>query len=551
MDANSTSEVTVFVARRIHTMDQARPQATHVAVRDGRILAVGSESEVASWGSHTLDSRFADQVLLPGFVEGHGHLIEGVQWRWTYCGYFDRTDPDGRVWKGLTSLNAVVERLRDTERSAPADGEPVVGFGFDPIYFAGSRCERGHLDQVSTTRSVVLMHASGHITNANTFALDRLGWMRPDMDQPGVMMGADSLPNGELRGPMAQGPMLTMARINVTGSTVDDAAIRAYGRVAAHGGVTTSTDLASQLGDSLIDQLLAATGDPEYPLRLVPALHVSAQPIDSLVDRVAHIRGRSTDKLRMGRVKAHADGSIQGFSARMRWPGYFNGSPQGLWYIEPERLREIFELGLRHGFQVHTHVNGDEAIAMAIECMAEALRTHPRLDHRFVLQHCQLVDRAQLRTMKTLGLCANLFANHHFFWGDAHYSTTVGPDRAERMNPCRSAGEIGVPFAIHSDAPVTPLRPLHVAWCAVNRLTASGRLLGAYERIAVADALHAVTLGAAYTLHLDGEIGSIECGKRADFAVLADDPFEIDPADLRDVRVTGTVFGGSPSPGGA
>jgi predicted amidohydrolase YtcJ len=154
------------------------------------------------------------------------------------------------------------------------------------------------------------------------------------------------------------------------------------------------------------------------------------------------------------------------------------------------------------------------------------------------------LDAAQFRRMKALGLCVNLFPNHHFYWGDQHYAQTVGPERAERMNACATALATGVPLAIHSDAPVTPLGPLFTAWCAVNRLTASGRVLGAHERISVPDALRTITLGAAYTLKLDGEIGSIECGKRADFAVLEDDPTTIAPERLKDVRVRGTVLGG-------
>ena len=141
-------------------------------------------------------------------------------------------------------------------------------------------------------------------------------------------------------------------------------------------------------------------------------------------------------------------------------------------------------------------------------------------------------------------MCVNLFPNHHFYWGDQHYGTTLGPERAERMNACASALAAGVPMAMHSDAPVTPLGPLFTAWCAVNRRTASGRLLGAAERIGVAEALRAITVGAAYTLHLDGELGSIACGKRADFAVLEDDPLEIAPENLKDVRIWGTVQGG-------
>jgi predicted amidohydrolase YtcJ len=121
----------------------------------------------------------------------------------------------------------------------------------------------------------------------------------------------------------------------------------------------------------------------------------------------------------------------------------------------------------------------------------------------------------------------------------------MGPDRASRMDATGTALRLGVPFAIHSDAPVTPLAPLFTAWCAANRRSASGRVLGEAERLAVADALHAVTLGAAYTLRMDGEIGSIETGKFADFAVLDDDPLSVPPMELRDVPVWGTVVGGS------
>ena len=179
-----------------------------------------------------------------------------------------------------------------------------------------------------------------------------------------------------------------------------------------------------------------------------------------------------------------------------------------------------------------------------LDTLTLALRDHPSPDHRFTLQHCQLASSAQFRRMRALGMCVNLFPNHHFYWGDQHYALTVGPERAERMNACATALASGVPLAIYSDAPVTPLGPLFTAWCAVNRLTSSGRTLGKEERISVSDALWTITLGAAFTLGLDGEIGSIECGKRADFAVLEDDPTEIGPERLKDVRIWGTVSGG-------
>jgi hypothetical protein len=115
--SHTPSRTVVYAARRIHTMDPARPQATHVAVRDGRVLGVGTPETLRGWGPFDLDERFAGRVLLPGFVEGHSHVGEGTYWRYVYCGFFDRTDPDGRVWPGARSIEAVVARLREAHAS--------------------------------------------------------------------------------------------------------------------------------------------------------------------------------------------------------------------------------------------------------------------------------------------------------------------------------------------------------------------------------------------------------------------------------------------------
>ena len=538
------TKTVVYAARRIITMNPARPEATHVAVRDGRVLGTGTIDALRGWGPFDLDERFAGKVLMPGFVEGHSHVGEGVYWRYVYCGFFDRTDPDGRVWPGAKSVEQVVARMREAHDRLADPSTPLFGWGLDPLYFGSRRMTRQDLDAVSTVRPMGIIHASGHITNANTAALALANYMRTDHDHPGIPLDADRLPAGELRGPEAMTPVLQVLGIDRAAMSGDEIGTRAFARLAVRTGTTTATDLATPIPDDSVDALIRITGADDFPMRLVPALHVRGQTAEQAIERAVAMKARSTDRLRLGRVKAHADGSVQGFTARMRWPGYYNGAPQGLWYVEPEYLLRVYSLALEHGIQMHTHTNGDAAIDLAIDCTQDALRAHPVSDHRFMLQHCQLADRAQLRRMKALGMGANFFANHHFYWGDAHRAQTVGPDRAERMNPCRSAQEIGVGYTIHSDAPVTPLGPLHVAWCAVNRLTSSGQLLGAFERIPVEDALRAVTLGAAWTLQLDGEIGSIETGKQADFAVLEDDPLSVAPETLKDVKVWGTVHGG-------
>jgi predicted amidohydrolase YtcJ len=536
--------ITIYRAKRILTMNPARPEATHVAVRDGRILGAGKLDELAGWGKHELDDRFADKVLMPGLVEGHSHLFEGSVWAYVYVGYHDRMDPDGRVWPGATSIEAVVERLREAEQALDDPAQPVVGWGLDPIYFGAERVSRADLDRVSADRPVGVMHASFHILNVNSRALERGGLLRRGVEHPGVPLGEDGLPTGELKGPEAMMPVAPHVGFDRELLAADEAGLERFARLAVRTGVTTATDLASLLPQNAVNMMLRVSAQPDFPLRVVSLLRQMNQTPQQLVDRARALGEMSTDALRLGAIKIVADGSIQGFSARLRWPGYYNGAANGLWYTPPETIRAVYALALEQGLLVHTHTNGDEATELALDCMAQALKSQPVRDHRFTLQHCQLADAAQFRRIQALGMCVNLFPNHHFYWGDQHYEMTVGPERAERMNACATALACGVPLAIHSDAPVTPLGPLFTAWCAVNRRTASGRVLGEHERIGVQEALRSITLGAAYTLRLDHEIGSIECGKRADLAVLEDDPLEAGGEALKDLRVWGTVQGG-------
>jgi hypothetical protein len=322
----------------------------------------------------------------------------------------------------------------------------------------------------------------------------------------------------------------------------------AFARTATNVGVTTATDLHARVEDNNVNDYLAVTRDADYPLRLVPAAAGLTLSIEEGPGHVASLKRHNNDKLFFGLCKIMTDGSIQGFTGRLKWPGYYNGKPNGIWNLPPQTLTAMVEAYHAAGLQMHMHTNGDEASELMINAIEKALLKAPRSDHRHTLTHCQMADESQFQRMAQLGICANLFTNHIYYWGDQHLALTMGPDRAMRMNACGTAKRLGVPFTIHSDAPVTPLSPLFTAWCAVNRLTASGRVLGANECIDVQDALRAVTLGAAFTLHLDHLVGSIEPGKYADFAVLDEDPTGVSAETLKDVSVWGTVMGGTVYP---
>ncbi len=544
---------TVYVARKILTMNPMQPEATHVAVRDGRILAVGDLERCAAWGSYTLDERFADKVLMPGLVEGHCHLKEGSMWDWAYTGWFDRRDPQGKVWPGLRSMDAVVARLAEVDAAMTAQGHgadvPLIAWGFDPIYFGGERMTVDHVDRASATRPIVVAHANGHLMNVNS-AMLRLAEITRDNEVEGVVKFADGAavgePTGELQEPAAM--FLVLRRIGNAGllAPMTEAGVRSFARLACMQGVTTATDLVNKLGDEDRRVLEAALADDATSVRILPAFQAfhGTHGAAAGAEHVKALMAGNTDRLRYGLVKMMLDGSIQGFSARLRWPGHFNGAPNGIWVTAPAQYEADFEAYHRAGLTVHTHTNGDEASEVAIDAVERVLTRAPRPDHRHTLQHGQMIDAPLFRRMAALGLCANLFTNHLWYWGDQHYEMTMGPDRAMRLDACGSALAAGVALAIHSDAPVTPLGPLFTAWCAVNRVTPKGRVLGEAERIGVPEALRAITLGAAWTLKLDHEIGSIECNKRADFCVLEDDPLAVDPMALKDVRVWGTVLSG-------
>ena len=539
------STITVFAAKKIITMNSYLAEATHVAVRDGRILGVGNLQQMEQFGGYTLDKQFADKVLMPGFVEGHCHAKEGGIWEHAYVGFQDRYDPNGKLWRGADSFDAVIEVLTEAAKQLPDDGTPVFGWGFDPIYFGEERMSTEHVDRISSTRPVLILHSNGHVLNVNSTILEAAG-IDADTDVAGVLKDASGNPTGELAEMSAQYMAYRVADNPFLGG-IDEPTMHGFAKSAVNCGVTMATDLFATFNDESLAAYHNATISADYPLRVLPAMNTLEGDAQTGIESVKNAMSGNHDKLHYGLCKIMTDGSIQGFSARMKWPGYHNGAANGVWNMAPEQLAALVDEYHQAGLHLHIHTNGDEASELMIDAIEAALLKNPRADHRHTLQHCQMADEAQFRRMAKLGICANLFANHIYYWGDQHRDITMGPDRAARMDACQTAKRHGVHFAIHSDAPVTPLGPLFTAWCAVNRRTESGAVLGENECTSVDDALYAITLGAAYTIRMDHLAGSIEPGKYADFAVLEQDPLSVAPETLKDIGVWGTVVGGTPA----
>ena len=535
--------IQVFSSKKILTMDDNHPEATHVAVRDGIIVAIGGADCAEGWGDYEIIEDFKNDVLMPGLIEAHAHVSAGGVWRFTYCGHYARVDPEGQEWSGVTTYDGLIERLKKVAAGIPA-GQPVVGWGFDPSFLEGDRLNRHQLDTVSQDHPVVVLHSNFHVLSANSRALSDAKLLQGSNIE-GVVMGSDGLAYGELQEFAAMAPV--MEHTGVSFKDLSDAnALRAYAKTAQNCGVTTVADLLSDLDDAEVEMLEEVTSDVGFPVRYVPMMNAMTTAPKVAAQRAISLRARSTDKLVLGGAKLFTDGAIQAFTAMLKEPGYYKGRDQGIWNMEVSHFKEAVKELNRAGVKTHIHTNGDRASELAIEAYEEALLECPNPDLRHTLEHVQLADKSQFRRMRALGLTVNVFANHLYYFGDVHWSTSIGPERANRMDACKDAGAVfdGL-FAIHSDAPVTPMAPLFTAWCAVTRQTQSGRILGNTQQISVKEALYAITMGAAYVLKMDDQLGSISIGKRADFVALEQDPMTVDPMALKDIKIKGTVLGGA------
>ncbi len=513
------------------------------------ILGVGSLEEVSGWGEYELNESFADKVLVPGFVEAHAHVMAGGMMTLPYLGFFARPRADGSIAPGIQSYDALIDSLKAIDAGLDDPDEEIVAVGFDPIYFQDQpRLTRHHLDEVSSTRPIYLHHASGHLATVNSAMLVANN-ITSDIKVEGLGRDANGELDGELREPPAMSLCKSGYRI-VMKSNATELALRDFGAMACNAGITTCTDLAGAaiLSQKQLEMWKEVTSDPAFPMRVVQyniaSMPGAAADFSEVAEQMVALRDNQTDKYRMPGVKFILDGSIQGFSALIDEPGYFKGEDHGQLLTVPDQLKDWLLPFHNAGLSIHMHCNGNKTQQLAIDTVEEIQCEAYRPDHRHVITHAQLTTQAQLRKMAKLGLCANFFSNHLWYWGDQHYEMTVGPERANQLEPCASAIREGVSFSVHSDAGVTPLGSLHTMWCAVNRVTPSGRVLGETEKISAEQALKAVTIDAAYQMHMDHEIGSLEAGKRADMAILDDDPLAVDVMAIRDIGVQGTILGG-------
>lgn len=532
--AAPAERTTVWSGGPIITMaGDTAESAEAIAVRDGKIIAVGSLASVRKYaGKKAVSVDLKGRTLLPGFIDAHGHV--GSVGQMASLAALS-PPPVGKV----DSIATLQEALR---AYTPPTGMPyIIGNGYDDSQLAERRHPTRHdLDAVYPDKPTLVIHASGHFAVMNSAMLKLAGISADTPDPTGGVIRREAdgkTPNGVLEETAFFGPAMRILPPSLEGGV---AALVAGLKIYAANGITTAQD--GRVMPESWASLAAASKRGVLPIDTVALVSFER---DWPADVRARIGKPYEGRMRIGGVKLTIDGSPQGRTAWLHDPVTVppegkDASYRGYPAIDLNLFNSKLADAATNNWQVFVHVNGDEAM----QALIDGVWKNGLTGKRTIAIHSQVVRRDQLEDMKKIDIQPSFFANHTWYWGDWHREVALGPKRADFISPQATAWDIGLRPTAHNDSPVVPPDMMRLIWSSVNRRTQSGDILGPLERIPVYRALQQVTINAAWQIHEDADKGSLAPGKRADLVVLDANPLTIAPDKLNTIRVVATIKDG-------
>ncbi|MFZ0099306.1 MAG: amidohydrolase, partial [Gemmobacter sp.] len=554
--AMGAPQATIYTAREIVTLDPSIPAAEVVAVVNGRILWVGGLDEtIAALGDqpYTIDRTFADHVIVPGFVAQHDHpVLAALTMSSEILSIEDWVLPTGTV-AAVKDKQDFIDRLTAAVAARTDPDEPVVTWGYHPAFYGD--LTRTELDAISSTRPILVWGRSCHEFFLNSATLERAGLTGDAFDK--FPESAKAQANVEAGHFWEQGMFALLP--NIANMVASPAKLRAgleISRDYMHAkGITIGNEPGGILSRPVQDGVNAVFSSPDMPFRwsfmpdgkTLVGMYADDAEVIPETEKLASWYGGMTS-ITTKQVKLFADGAIYSLLMQVRDP--FLDGHTGEWMMDKEVFERAFRVYWDAGYQIHIHVNGDEGLNRVLDTLEANLRRNPRFDHRTVLVHFAVSGADQVARIKALGAIVSGNPYYVAALADQYGQVGLGPERADAMVRLGDLTRAGISWSLHSDMPMAPADPLFLMWCAVNRLTTSGRIAGPDQRVTVEDALRGVTIEAAYSLKLENEIGTISPGKRANFTILDASPLSVDAMEIRNIGVWGTVMEGRLLPAG-
>ena len=533
----SPSADLVLTGASVVTLDPARPRATAVAVRAGRIIRVGSDAEVqALAGPRTRRLDLAGRAVVPGLADAHAH-VESLG---------ESLDELSLI--GATSLDEVLERVRRAAAALPP-GEWLQGRGWDQNDWTEKRFPTAaDLDRAAGDRPVYLSRIDGHAGWANTKAMNLAGLTASTPDPTGgrLIREASGTPSGVL---VDAAMRLVTTKIPPPSKALRKRRLVRGLRACAEAGLTSVHDAGITIDTvALYKELLAERG---LPVRVYAMLRgPDAGPGDFLTQGAA-LRpeiGLGDGRLTIRAIKVVADGALGSRGALLLAPYSDEPGTKGLLTVDPSLFRELLRQAVARGFQVNTHAIGDGANRFVLDAYEKAFAglAGGGAQRRFRIEHAQVIAPEDVPRFKALGVVPSVQPTHctsDMYWA----ADRVGPERAKGAYLWKTFLKQGVVIAAGSDAPVESIAVLPGLYAAVTRQDAKGWPAGGWhpeERVTIEEALRMFSEGAAYAAFEEKDRGRIAAGMRADLTVLGKDPTAIPAAELLTTPVVMTIVGG-------
>jgi predicted amidohydrolase YtcJ len=527
----------VYHTGKIYTVNPNLPRAQAVAIRNGKIEFVGSDDAVrAHIGPNTTVYDLHGRLMLPGFQDAHVHpLYSGLEALSCYLG-----EP-ATVEHYRTAVSACAEKINDREW--------ITGGGWSMAAFGpGARASKDILDELVPDRPVYLTTQDGHTGWANSRALEIAGITNSTPDPIDGFIDRDP-ETGEAIGSLQEGAMRLVARHIPPPTPEERLAALEYARDLMHSvGITSFQKAYASEADLQTYEQLDKMG--KLNMRVVAALLWDAEGPVEQIETMKSLRERYTQgHLRATSIKIFVDGVMENYTAVMLEPYLVESGTRGTPMIDPGEMIEVVSDLAAEGFQVHFHALGDGAARYALDAIEEANKRHGNTDLRHHLSHLQVIHPDDHARFAELGAVANF--QPLWAYADEYVVDLTLPfiteETARWMYPIKSILDAGGRVAFGSDWSVSSVNPMPQIETAVTRVDAESHateVLNPEQRITIAQAIEAFTLGSAYVNHHEDVTGSIEVGKFADLIVLDQKLFEIEPEKISDTKVLLTLFGG-------
>ena len=522
----------IITNAKIWTVDKSLPIAQAVAVLGDRIVAVGSDAEVDTWrGPKTRIIDAGRKLLLPGFNDAHVHFVSGGR------------QLDAIQLNDATSPQEFARRIGERARITPK-GEWILGGNWDETKWDPPEIpEKELIDTLTPDVPVFVSRYDGHMGLANSVALRLADITAKTPDPAGgtIVRDLHGNPTGALK------DAATEYIYKVIPPLTHDQRLRIVMRALAYAasvGVTSAQHMVASYEDIAVYAELLQRGELTTRIYAAPSITY----VDDLAKiGVGHAFGGPY--LRIGALKAFADGSLGSGTAYFYEPFLNQGNNRGLLSDEMHPISLMRDRYLKAdaaGLQLCTHAIGDEGISTILDLYADVIKSHGESDRRLRIEHAQHMAAKDFERFRQLHVIASVQPYHAI--DDGRFAEShIGHDRASRTYAFRTFLDHGVRLAFGTDWEVAPLNPIETVYAAVTRATLDGKNPNGWfpeQKLSVAEAIEAYTMGSAYAEFQEKEKGSITPGKLADMVVLSDDIFSIEPDRIRTARVVKTLVGG-------